>query len=58
MLVTLSHLFCDTRFFLNVKKEFVEKRMYEKIEEELKQLEKIEEDLLQYGLDHRQIYKT
>ncbi|WP_455193938.1 hypothetical protein [Eubacterium ramulus] len=58
LLVTLSHLFCDTRFFLNVKKEFVEKRMYEKIEEELKQLEKIEEDLLQYGLDHRQIYKT
>lgn len=36
LLVTLSHLICDTSFIVNVKKEFIENRIYEKIEEEIK----------------------
>jgi hypothetical protein len=39
LLVTLSHMFLDTRFILNVKKEFIEKRIYEKIEDEVKTIE-------------------
>ena len=57
LLVTLAHLFTDKRFLLNVKKEYVESRLYEKIEEEIKQLDKIEEELLEYGANHRYIYK-
>ena len=56
LLVTLSHLFMDTRFLLNVKKEFVENKIYEKIENEIKELDKIEADLIQYGEKHRAIY--
>ena len=57
LLVTLSHLFMDTRFLLNVKKEFVENRIYEKIENEIKELDKIESELIEYGEKHRNIYK-
>lgn len=57
LLVTLSHLFMDTRFLLNVKKEFVENRIYEKIEDEIKELDKIETELIEYGEKHRNIYK-
>lgn len=57
LLVTLSHLFLDTRFLLNVKKEFVESRIYEKIEKEIKELDKIEAELLKYGEKHRNLYK-
>jgi len=56
LLVTLSHLVRDTRFFLNVKKEFVENKIYEKIEAELKGLNEIEEGLMQYGYNHGALY--
>ena len=56
LLVTLSHLFMDTRFLLNVKKEFVENKLYEKIENEIKELDKIEAELIEYGEKHRAIY--
>lgn len=57
LLVTLSHLFMDTRFLLNVKKEFVENEIYEKIEDEIKELDKIENELIGYGEKHRAIYE-
>lgn len=57
LLVTLSHLFTDTRFLLNVKKEFVENKLYEKIENDIKELDKIEAELIAYGEKHRTIYK-
>lgn len=56
MLVTLSHLFLDTRFLLNVKKEFVENKLYEKIDRELQELDHIEQQLMQYGYAHRDLY--
>ena len=56
LLVTLSHLFMDTRFLLNLKKEFVENKLYEKIENEIKELDKIEAELIEYGEKHRAIY--
>ena len=56
LLVTLSHLFSDTRFLLNVKKEFVENKIYESIENEIKELDKIEAELIEYGEKHRTIY--
>lgn len=56
LLVALSHLFMDTRFLLNVKKEFVENKLYESIENEIKELDKIETELIQYGEKHRAIY--
>lgn len=57
LLVTLSHLFMDTKFLLNVKKEFVENKIYEKIEDEIKELDKIENELIEYGEKHRVIYE-
>ncbi len=45
LLVTLSHLFCDTRFIVNVKKEFIENRIYEKIEDELKAIDENQDKL-------------
>jgi hypothetical protein len=57
LLVTLSHLFMDSRFLLNVKKEFIENKLYEKIETEIKELDKIETELTQYGEKHRAIYE-
>ena len=56
LLVTLSHIFLDTRFLLNVKKEFVENKIYESIENEIRELDKIEEELIEYGEKHRAIY--
>lgn len=56
LLITLSHLFMDTRFLLNVKKEFVENKIYEKIENEIKELDRIEAELIEYGEKHRAIY--
>ena len=53
----MSHLFIDTRFLLNVKKEFVENRIYEKIENEIKELDRIESELIEYGEKHRNLYK-
>lgn len=57
LLVTLSHLFMDTRFLLNIKKEFIENRIYEKIENEIKELDKIENELIEYSEKHRNIYR-
>lgn len=57
LLVTLSHLFMDTRFMLNVKKEFIENKIYNNIESEIKELDKIEEELIEYGEKHRMLYK-
>ncbi|GFP76641.1 hypothetical protein [Clostridium fungisolvens] len=48
LLVTLSHLFCDTRFIVNVKKEFIENRIYEKIEDELKAIDENQDKLFAY----------
>lgn len=56
LLLTLSHLFMDTRFLLNIKKEFIENKIYEKIEKEIEELNKIEEELIRYGEQHRAIY--
>ncbi len=58
LLVTLSHLFMDTKFLLNVKKEFVENRIYEKIENEIIELDKIEAELIEYGEKHRELYSN
>lgn len=57
LLVTLSHLFMDARFLLSVKKEFVENKIYQKIEGDIKELNKIESELIEYGEKHRGIYK-
>ncbi|MCD7763017.1 MAG: hypothetical protein LUI14_07425 [Lachnospiraceae bacterium] len=57
LLVTLTHVFSDTKFLLNVKKEFIEKKLYKKIEDELKELDHIEQELLNYGESHRGLYK-
>lgn len=48
LFVTLSHLFCDTRFIVNVKKEFIENRIYEKIEDELKAIDENQDKLFAY----------
>ena len=40
----------------NVKKEFVENKLYEKIENEIKELNNIESELMEYGNKHRAIY--
>ena len=56
LLVTLSHIFMDTRFMLNVKKEFVENKIYEKVEEEINELDEIETALFEYGEKHRNLY--
>lgn len=56
LLVTVSHLFSDTRFFLKVKKEFVENKVYERIEKEIQELDAIEQELLNYGESHRKLY--
>lgn len=56
LIITLSHVFMDTRFLLKVKKEFVENRLYEKIEDEIKELDNIEQKLIGYGEQHRRLY--
>lgn len=48
LLVTISHLFRDTSFILNVKKEFVENRIYEKIDEEINGIEKNRDKLFTF----------
>ena len=57
LLVTLTHLFTDSRFLLKVKKEFVENKLYEKIANEIKELDAIEQELIYYGSKHRELYK-
>ncbi|MCC8152422.1 MAG: hypothetical protein LIO96_13530, partial [Lachnospiraceae bacterium] len=58
LLVTIAHLFRDMRFLLNVKKEFGENRIYEKISGEIEKLNKIEEELMRYGYQHSGLYTT
>lgn len=48
LLVTLSHLVCDARFIINVKKEFIENKIYEKIDEELNAIEENGDKLFGY----------
>lgn len=36
---TISHLFFDSKFILSIKKEFIENKIYEKIENEIYQIE-------------------
>lgn len=57
LLITLSHLFSDSKFLFNVKREFIEKKLYEKIDEEIKRLDDIETDLINYGFEHRTLYR-
>lgn len=57
LLVTLTHLFSDTRFLLSVKKEYIENKLYEKVEDEIQQLNILEEELINYGEKHREIYQ-
>ena len=52
LLVTLSHLVCDTEFIVNVKKEFIENRIYEKIEDELKAIDNNQGKLFGYEYNH------
>ena len=52
LLVTISHLFLDTRFILNVKKEFIENRIYEKIESDIQSIEKNQNKLFEYVFKH------
>lgn len=56
LLVTLSHLFIDTKFLLKIKKEFIENKIYRNIENEIKELDKIETELIEYGENHRMLY--
>lgn len=48
LLVAVSHLFRDTSFILNIKKEFVENRIYEKINEEMKDIEQNKDKLFAF----------
>ena len=57
LLITVGHLFTDPRFFLQIKKEFIEQIFSKKLEAELIELNKIEEDLIAYGTKHRALYK-
>lgn len=52
LLVTIMHLFSDSKFILNVKKEFIENRIYEKIENELKAINENQEKLLSFEYNH------
>lgn len=45
---TISHLFFDPKFMLNIKKEFIENKIYEKIENEIYQIENSREKLNQF----------
>lgn len=56
LLITLSHLFMDTRFICNVKKEFLENKIYESIDKEIQELDEIEIQLSEYGEKHRVLY--
>lgn len=56
LLLTLSHLFRDTRFVFRIKKEFLENNIYQKIEKEIEELDKLEEELINYGYEHKSIY--
>lgn len=47
----------DIRFLLNVKNGFVENKIYQKIESNIKDLNEIESELIEYGEKHRDIYK-
>ena len=56
LFVTLSHLLLDPVFFVKIKKEFLENRIYEKIENEINELNRIEAELIEYGEKHRALY--
>lgn len=56
LLVTIMHLFSDTRFMLNVKKEFIEDRLYEKIEDEIKAIEQNQDKLSDF--EYRNMINT
>ncbi len=57
LLVTLSHLFCDPKFILKVKKEFIEEQVYRKIEKEIQELDNLEYKLSAYGRKHGKLYE-
>lgn len=48
LLVTLAHLFSDARFMLNIKKEFIENKIYEKIETEIKAIDESRGNLMDF----------
>ena len=48
LLITVMHLFSDTQFILDVKKEFIENRIYEKIEEEIELIDKNQTQLMDF----------
>ena len=52
LLVTLTRLFTDTRFILNVKREFIENRIYEKIEDELRLIDKNQNAITEFEYNH------
>lgn len=56
LLITISHLFRDVKFILNIKKEFLEKRIYEKIDKEMELIEKNEDKL--FGVEYQNLTKT
>ena len=48
LLVTMIHIFSDTRFLVALKREFLEKRIYEKIEKEIDDIKENENKLLDF----------
>lgn len=57
LLITLSHLFTDTRFLVRIKQEFIENRLYEKIASEIDEIDEIEKKLMDYDYEHRNLYR-
>ena len=52
LLVTIMHLFSDTRFILNVKKEFIENKIYEKIEDEIQTIDNNQDKLQDFEYNY------
>lgn len=48
LMITISHLFRDSSFIFNIKKEFVENRIYEKIDEEINSIEQNQDKLFTF----------
>jgi len=53
LLVTVSKLFTTPGFILDVKKEFIENKIYQHIESELAAIEENRDTLLDFEFDHR-----
>lgn len=53
LMVTIAHLFSDTKFMLKIKREFIEKRIYEKVESEIKNIDESRNKLFEYEYKYK-----